>query len=129
MGISIPKQIFKHKRKNSIEIYAINLKSKASCEHPLYQGCSFGCLFVLARHNLFRGTRVPGIVAKSHPVDDEARRGWRSGQNLSALQAETNFGHRKRGCEATSSPFVYHRQSCGDNYRFCFTAILLAFPI
>jgi len=39
------------------------------------------------------------------------------------------FGYRKRGCEATSSPFVYLRQSCGDNYRFCFTAILLAFPI
>ena len=39
------------------------------------------------------------------------------------------FGHRKRGCEATSSPFIYHRQSFGDNYRFCFTAILLAFPI
>ena len=39
------------------------------------------------------------------------------------------FGNRKRGCEATSSPFVYHRQSCGDNYRFCFTAILLTFPI
>lgn len=33
------------------------------------------------------------------------------------------FGHRKRGCEATSSPFVYHKQSCGDNYCFCFTAI------
>ena len=39
------------------------------------------------------------------------------------------FGHRKRGCEATSSPFVYLRQSCGDNYCFCFTAISLAFPI
>ena len=39
------------------------------------------------------------------------------------------FGHRKRGCEATSSPFVYHRQSFGDNYRFCFTAILLVFTI
>ena len=39
------------------------------------------------------------------------------------------FGHRKWGCEATSSPFVYHRQSCRDNYRFCFTAILLVFPI
>ena len=39
------------------------------------------------------------------------------------------FGHRKRGCEATSSPFVCHRQSCGDNYRFCFTAFLLTFPI
>lgn len=39
------------------------------------------------------------------------------------------FGHRKRGCEATSSPFVYLRQSCGDNYCFCFTAFLLAFLI
>ena len=39
------------------------------------------------------------------------------------------FGHRKRGCEATSSPFVYHRQSCGDNHCFCFTAISLAFLI
>ena len=39
------------------------------------------------------------------------------------------FGHRKRGCEATSSPFVYLRQSCGDNYCFCFTAISLVFPI
>ena len=39
------------------------------------------------------------------------------------------FGHRKRGCEATSSPFVYHRKSYGDNYRFCFTPILLTFPI
>ena len=39
------------------------------------------------------------------------------------------FGHRKRGCEATSSPFVYHRQSCGDNYRFCLTAVLLTFLI
>jgi len=49
---------------------------------------------------------VPGIVAEVPPVVDEARRGWRSGQNLSALQAETNFGHRKRGCEATSSPLL-----------------------
>ena len=39
------------------------------------------------------------------------------------------FGHRKRGCEATSSPFVYLRQSCGDNYCFCFMAVLLAFSI
>ena len=39
------------------------------------------------------------------------------------------FGHRKRGCKATSSPFVYNRQSCGDNHCFCFTAILLAFSI
>ena len=33
------------------------------------------------------------------------------------------FGHRKRGCEATSSPFVYLRQSYRDNHCFCFTAI------
>ena len=26
-----------------------------------------GCLFALARHNLYRGTRVPGIVAEAHP--------------------------------------------------------------
>ena len=56
----------------------------------------YGVFFVFARHNLYRGTRVPGIIAEAHPVGDEARRGWRSGQNLSALQAETNFGHRKR---------------------------------
>ena len=40
-----------------------------------------------------------------------------------------HFGYRKRGCEAISSPFVYLRQSCGDNYCFCFTSILLTFLI
>ncbi len=48
---------------------------------------------------------MPGIVAEAPPAADEARRGWRSGRNFSALQAETNFGHRKRGCEATSKSF------------------------
>ena len=44
---------------------------------------------------------MPGIVAEALPVAEEARRGWRSGQNLPALQAEANFGNRKRavaGC-------------------------------
>ena len=33
------------------------------------------------------------------------------------------FGHRKRVGEATSSLFVYYRQSCGDNYCFCLQII------
>ena len=32
-----------------------------------------------------------GIIAEARPVDDEARREWRSGQNRSALQAEKRF--------------------------------------
>ena len=39
---------------------------------------------------------IGSIIAEAPPMEDEARRGWRSGQNSSALQAEKNFGHRKR---------------------------------
>ena len=38
---------------------------------------------------------IGSIVAEALAVRDEARQGWRRGQNLSALQAETNFGNRK----------------------------------
>ena len=68
-----------------------------------------------------------GLRRRALPVADAARRGWRSGQNMAQRSkygvTPPYFGHRKRGCEATSSPFVYHKQSCGDNYCFCFTAI------
>jgi len=47
---------------------------------------------------------VPGIVAEALPVADEARRGWRSGQNLPALQAEANFGNRKRAVVLSFCP-------------------------
>ncbi len=80
---------------------AISTQGEAEADDKSFCPCQnkktpAGVFFVLARHNLYRGTRVPGIVAEAHPVGDEARRGWRSGQNLSALQSETNFGHRKR---------------------------------
>ena len=38
---------------------------------------------------------IGSIVVEAPLVEDEARRGWRSGQNSSAPQAEKNFGHRK----------------------------------
>ncbi|MBR2277792.1 MAG: hypothetical protein IJ872_01115, partial [Eubacterium sp.] len=47
---------------------------------------------------MFESLRPTGfrrIAAEALAVRGEARREWRSGQNLSALQAETNFGHRK----------------------------------
>ena len=47
---------------------------------------------------------MPGIVADALPVADEARRGWRSGQNLPALQAEANFGNRKRAVVLSFCP-------------------------
>lgn len=70
--------------------------------------------------------RVPGFVAE--------RCRWQMQRGEDAQRSKYGvtppyFGHRKRGCEATSSPFVYHRQSCGDNHCFSFTAILLVFPI
>lgn len=67
--------------------------------------------------------RVPGFAAGGRC--SETRMAQRSKYGVTPPY----FGHRKRGCEATSSPFVYHRQSCGDNHCFCFTAILLTFPI
>lgn len=70
--------------------------------------------------------RVPGFVAE--------RCRWQMQRGEDAQRSKYGvtppyFGHRKRGCEATSSPSVYFRQSCGDNHCFCLTAILLAFPI
>ncbi len=66
MGISIPKQIFKDKRKNSIEIYAVILKSKAPDEHPLYQGCSFsGCFCFLSKGIRTRRENVEDIRKKT----------------------------------------------------------------
>ena len=38
-----------------------------------------------------------GIVAEAPPVADEARRGWRSGQNRSALQADKRFWEPQEG--------------------------------
>ena len=38
-----------------------------------------------------------GIVAEARPADDEARRGWRSGQNCSALQADKQFWEPQEG--------------------------------
>ena len=45
--------------------------------------------------------KLAGIVAEARPVDDEARRRWRSGQNRSALQADKRFWEpqESRGAE------------------------------
>lgn len=48
---------------------------------------------------------------------------WQMRRGEDGAAALLYFGHRKRGCEATSSPFVYYRQSCGDNHCFCLQII------
>ena len=85
-----------------------------------------GDCFFLVRQNLTeaRACRASSPSAAGGRCS-EARMAQRSKYGVTTPY----FGHRKRGCEATSSPFVYNRQSCGDNHCFCFTAILLAFPI
>ena len=45
-----------------------------------------------------------GIVAEVPPVEDEARRGWRSGQNPSALQAGKGFWEPQEGM---TFPFIF----------------------
>ena len=45
-----------------------------------------------------------GIVAEVPPVADEARRGWRSGQNPSALQAGKGFWEPQEGM---TFPFIF----------------------
>lgn len=86
----------------------------------------FGDCFFFVRQNLSeaRACRASSPSAAGGRCS-EARMAQRSKYGVTPPY----FGHRKRGCEATSSPFVYLRQSCGDNYCFCFTAILLTFPI
>lgn len=86
----------------------------------------FGDCYFFVRQNLSeaRACRASSPSAVGGRCS-EARMAQRSKYGVTSPY----FGHRKRGCEATSSPFVYHRQSCGDNYSFCFTAILLVFPI
>lgn len=69
---------------------------------------------------------MPGFVAERCPWQ------MQRGEDGAAVKIWRNtaiFWAPQEGCEATSSPFVYLRQSCGDNYCFCFTAILLAFHI
>ena len=86
----------------------------------------FGDCFFFVRQNLSeaRACRASSPSAAGGRCS-EARMAQRSKYGVTPPY----FGHRKRGCEATSSPFVYLRQSCGDNYCFCFTAISLVFPI
>lgn len=86
----------------------------------------FGDCFFFVRQNLSeaRACRASSPSAAGGRCS-EARMAQRSKCGVTPPY----FGYRKRGCEATSSPFVYLRQSCGDNYRFCFTAILLVFTI
>ena len=86
----------------------------------------FGDCFFFVRQNLSeaRACRASSPSAAGGRCS-EARMAQRSKYGVTSPY----FGHRKRGCEATSSPFVYLRQSCGDNHCFCFTAILLVFLI
>ena len=61
---------------------------------------------------MFHGTKTnprhaerAGQRLRAPPVADTASRGWRSGRkNRKKRQPEDPFGHRKSGCEATSSP-------------------------
>ena len=78
----------------------------------------FGDCFFFVRQNLSeaRACRASSPSAAGGRCS-EARMAQRSKYGVTSPY----FGHRKRGCEATSSPFVYLRQSCGDNYCFCFT--------
>lgn len=47
-------------------------------------------------------------IAEALAVREEARRGWRRGQNLSALQAETNFGYRKStACRSSKKKLIF----------------------
>ena len=86
----------------------------------------FGDCFFFVRQNLSeaRACRDSSPSAAGGRCS-EARMAQRSKYGVTSPY----FGHRKRGCEATSSPFVYLRQSCGDDHCFCFTAFLLVFPI
>ena len=47
---------------------------------------------------------MTGIVAEAPPVADEARRGWRSGQNPSALQSGKGFWEPQEGM---TFPFIF----------------------
>ena len=49
------------------------------------------------RRGFYILARRAGIVAEAPPVADEARRGWRSGQNRSALQADKRFWEPQEG--------------------------------
>lgn len=69
---------------------------------------------------------VPGFVAER--CRWQMQRG-EDGATVKIWRCYAIFWAPQEGCEATSSPFVYHRQSCGDNHCFSFTAILLVFPI
>ena len=86
----------------------------------------FGDCFFFVRQNLSeaRACRA-SLPSAAGGRCSEARMAQRSKYGVTPPY----FGHRKSGCEASSSPFVYLRQSCGDNYCFCFTAIPLVFPI
>lgn len=86
----------------------------------------FGDCFFFVRQNLSeaRACRASSPSAAGGRCS-EARMAQRSKCGVTPPY----FGYRKRGCEATSSPFVFLGQSYGDNHCFCFTAILLAFPI
>ena len=86
----------------------------------------FGDCFFFVRQNL--------SSARARRASSPSAAGGRCSEARMAQRSKCGgvtpyFGHRKRGCEATSSSFVFHRQSCGDNHCFCFTSILLAFSI
>ena len=80
----------------------------------------FGGCFFFVRQNLSeaRACQASSPSAAGGRCS-EARIAQRSKYCVTLLY----FGHRKRGCEATSSPFVYYRQSCGDNHCFCLQII------
>ena len=68
-----------------------------------------------------------GIVAEAPPVSDEARRGWRSGQNRAALQAEKRFWEPQEdvtfvGCDKSKQKHAFPSEvrKCKElSLRFC----------
>ena len=65
------------------------------------------------------GSPALGIVAEARPVDDEARRQWRSGQNRSALQAEMRFWEPQEAAK----PRMPQVQGLGSRLGRCFCAV------
>ena len=55
-----------------------------------------------------------GIVAEVPPVADEARRGWHSGQNLSALQAGKGFWEPQEDVTFVPGDKSNQKRPCGE---------------
>ena len=60
--------------------------------------------FLLAYWSRTKG-EGPGILTEARPVDEEAKWGWRSGQNCSALQAEKQFWEPQEVAMGSRLPF------------------------